>query len=134
MRGLFSLKQGSAVATTLAKATSNTVQPLHQQDLLYLMGAAVRELISTWREAAPADAPVELLVLLGGAPNLGAGALAPRAPPPPAALGAGGPERDDDDGADRLEPRAVAAWELPGLDEEAMAQLMGGTAQRLFGF
>ena len=28
----------------------------------------------------------------------------------------------------------VAAWQLPGLDEEAMAQLMGGTAQRLFGF
>ena len=28
----------------------------------------------------------------------------------------------------------VAAWQLPGLDEDAMAQLMGGTAQRLFGF
>ena len=79
------------------------------------MGAAVRELVSTWREAAPADAPVELLVLLGGAPNLGAGALAPRAPPPAATLGAGGSERDDDDGADCAGLEAVAAWERTQL-------------------
>lgn len=42
---------------------------------------------------------------------------------------------DEDHGAAYAQAAGtVAAWRLPGLDEEAMAQLMGGTAQRLFGF
>lgn len=34
---------GQTIATALAKATSNTVQPLQQQEMLFLLGASVRE-------------------------------------------------------------------------------------------
>ena len=34
---------GQTIAAALAKATSNTVQPLQQQDVLFLLGASVRE-------------------------------------------------------------------------------------------
>ena len=34
---------GQTIAAALAKATSNTVQPLQQQEMLFLLGASVRE-------------------------------------------------------------------------------------------
>ena len=34
---------GQTIATALSKATANTMQPLQQQEMLFLLGASVRE-------------------------------------------------------------------------------------------
>ena len=78
---------GQTIATALAKATSNTVQPLQQQEMLFLLGASVREppaMAAAWLDriislGKQAEAVLKMLTVLH---RLQARVPAPRATPP----------------------------------------------------
>ena len=63
---------GQTIATALAKATSNTTQPLQQQEMLFLLGASVREppaMAAAWLDriislGKQAEAVLKMLTIL----------------------------------------------------------------------
>lgn len=78
---------GQTIATALAKATSNTVQPLQQQEMLFLLGASVREppaMAAAWLDriislGKQAEAVLKMLTVLH---RLQARVPAPTSAPP----------------------------------------------------
>jgi hypothetical protein len=122
---------GQTIATALAKATSNTTQPLQQQEMLFLLGASVREppaMAAAWLDriislGKQAEAVLKMLTILHRlqAPHAHAHTFTPLLRPCPCFVSAAALPRLRGDAA-----VVLCAWsDVPGRAGAARRPLQG---------